>query len=441
MFSDGTIPTSLTPDEKVIDIPWQAPESFTLFSRLPIEIQRQIWEEALPEPRVVQLCFDESLGLDDDLTFNGNFSFDNNVPSEGRSPSGPCAVLEPASSRLREEHHMTCKEAYSVFFDNYQRIGMNPKYDGMGFIQKINISYPMFIDSRRDTLTLDVDELEQNKDQLDALLESVPHIRNLAVTRRNQENTTEEVDVLHWQRIFPRLKNLTVVIGFSLYPNQATHAEGIVQLIEPDSNLRNMELHVCGASPTQDPEQQTNCNTCWNAGFEWLNYGKGAFSMEEYFKDFIRHATRLKEAHEPERKNDARRFRSLNFKAALMVFKENVNRYPPTEQVWIAPMTESPSGVRQIYRTQRPVPPSDDGLMWFQDINCYGSCRRDGTLDCPYDGMKEMFEEGPVGVQYRENVGVPQNPYKWEFYNHLRLKNMEESGHSDRGRIFEEYED
>lgn len=385
----------MTSYEMVVDIPPEAP-SFTRFKDLPVKLRLQIWELALPDPRILQLeVYHDHI---DDLTAN-------------------FAPLRP--SLVREEHHLTCRESYNVFADHYLRLKVDPHYNGT---KSISMPFPMFIDCRRDTMMLDIDDSVDSvatRDKLQAFLTAVgmPRIRNLALHFWLLTN----MDFKYYRTQFPEMRNLSVMVGWPLSNigvQASNQTDGYYQLIEPDTSLRHVELHVCRHNQVYDYlKNMMGCSICWKAAFRGPRWIKGhAFSMEDWLLDYVKRAKTLRSEYEDQRAKDTDHFRFLNFSTVFLAFYENTNRHPQEVEVWVAPKYRSTLGSRQIYRTKRPVPPSDDGLMWLGDIVCYASCRRNGTFDCPYDGIKELFHEGSTGVRYRENAAVKQNKYLWEMY-------------------------
>jgi hypothetical protein len=279
----------------VVDIPPEAP-LFTRFKDLPPELRLHIWELALPDPRILQL--EVRHDHIDDLTAN-------------------FAPLLP--SLLKKEHHLTCRESYNVFVDHYLRLKMDPDYSGTKWI---DMPFPMFIDCRRDTLMLDSDDSVGSvatRDELEAFLVAVgmPRIRNLALHFWDRSN----MDFMHYRKRFPELRNLSVMVGLPLSNTevQYAHPDGNYQLIEPDTSLRDVELHACRHHQAYDYlKNMMSCSICWKAAFHWPRWQSGhAFSMEDWTLDLLSRAKSLRLEYEAQTAKSPNHFKSVNFSTVI----------------------------------------------------------------------------------------------------------------------------
>ncbi|CAG8958433.1 hypothetical protein HYFRA_00011110 [Hymenoscyphus fraxineus] len=227
-------------------VDWRAlekPKMMPGFSFLPAEIRNQIWEESLPEEKLVCIQF---------MNDENNIEF---------------AVDEYADSHDTYQHMFTCRESWSIYLSHYSNIqrntqaGTDPRDDA----NHRPTRKPIYVDVERDIVVLPQrEESFLFGPSLSSLQLSC--VQNLAVPWNQWF-----MNLNNWLHLFPLLEDLTVVLNERVpyfgpeQPRPGTHGPDIVWtplLLQVTSKLSHYTPHM---SNLQGPpvDDEPPCVKMW----------------------------------------------------------------------------------------------------------------------------------------------------------------------------------
>ncbi|CAG8974961.1 hypothetical protein HYALB_00007638 [Hymenoscyphus albidus] len=166
----------------------EEPKLMPGFSFLPGEIRNKIWEESLPEHKLVCIQF---------MNDENNIEF---------------AVDQYADSHDTNEHMFTCRGSWSIYLSHYSNIQRNTQTvtDPRDDANHLPNRKPIYVDGARDIVVLPQrEESFLFGPSLSSLQLSC--VQNLAVPWNQWF-----MNLNHWLHIFPLLEDLTVVLNTQL---------------------------------------------------------------------------------------------------------------------------------------------------------------------------------------------------------------------------------
>ncbi|CAG8977037.1 hypothetical protein HYALB_00012149 [Hymenoscyphus albidus] len=224
--------------EKFIKVEWpKSPLNFTLFPKLPPELQTRIWELSLPDPSVIRLTLDRIEGQD-----------------FADSPSSwHASYTSKYEQKYRNVNLCVCKESRFIFMQNYVRI---PTYNP-DEVRDVMDDRPVYFNPVEDTILL------PQRFPLSGRLSGTFHtiFDNFLEIAQNvafRENQVPRGRSWWLQAMivynFPRLRNLYFLLNDC--PEKEAEHFGLFRMVEVNGDLKRSELsfdHPASALFSESP--------------------------------------------------------------------------------------------------------------------------------------------------------------------------------------------
>lgn len=353
--------SDVTPPQNRLQVEWPiqiTEHSFHLFPRLPKELRLQIWEEVLPEPRIVQFQLDDPA----------------NVVLDGRLAD---RMMKAWPGSVRQDQLLACCESKAVFKKNYKHLVLieSEKPSKVEFTDDYDLEIigdwgpgsmlnPKLFDCRRDTLLIgwsDILHFKASDIRFDLSV-----IQNIAFCPPHVREWSRTLFVRAYKRFwlvltkeFPAMKDL-IMVHDTFYVNFHRHitVNNVPKLLE-----LNRETYV-------------------------MEHGKNASSMYGSLMSQVLRASMVHELFFEEYG------RSISFRSAR-ICSESMNERRYYEVIDLEPVDGRMVREDTTYFTRRPIGPcyGKNIRVYFENDSWIQHCTTGGELLSPYEGIEHMFRE------------------------------------------------
>jgi len=338
---------------KPASTPAKIEPTFSPFSRLPPELRVRIWKLALPDPRIVQ----------SKLLY---------PPDTAGTLMNIKHTLSYGGEHLGEEHLSMCRESRQVFMENYHQISVQGAGGNTTFSVTSDPLGNQYIDGRRDTLVLDVVQLEKLGRYGYSL--DLSRLENVALADTFViENHQSILAYVH--QMCPLLKKLSII------SNNAHDPTGLAWSSRP----KPVRIHLM--STIYDLYNMMRIEPLKDVDNSWRR--QRIINTDLNLSACLQRSRDLRQIIKQEARIYFNDQKAIEIEVVIAGYAGPVREN--FEVVNVVPRIPQPYGV--CYTTRKPCyEPCIDYRMGFSCLEFSFSCRKDGTLDSPYDGMKELFE-------------------------------------------------